>query len=73
MKFYFIVEDIYGAEFIKKLFQKKQGAGLFPGTLVDARRSPLGPKITRIIMAVFESRIADRVIILADADGEPID
>lgn len=74
MRFYFIVEDSYGVAFIKKIFQKKHNAGLFSGTLVDARRSPLGPKITRIIRAVrSKPKTVDRVIILADADGESID
>lgn len=75
MRFCFIVEDSYGVEFTKKLFQKKKhNAELFSGTLVNAQRSPLGPKITRIIRAVrSRPETVDRVIILADADGGSIE
>ena len=69
MKFFFLVEDTYGDEFIKQLFDKKLGEGLFSGKMTGARRSPIGPKLAKIIKTQDKDV---RIIILADADDKPI-
>ena len=71
MKFFFIVEDFYGARFIKEFFKKKLDEGLFSGTMIGAEYSPIGPKIARIIAGIAYR--ADRVIILADADDRQLE
>ena len=69
MRFFFLVEDTYGGEFIKRLFDKKLGEGLFSGKMTGARRSPIGPKLAKIIKTQDKDV---RIIILADADDKPI-
>lgn len=72
MRFYFIMEDQYGPPFIKKLFQKKRQENIFSGILVDARHIPVpSTKMDRIITSA--ESVADRIIILADADSAPLD
>ncbi len=36
MKYYFIVEDHFGPQFIKELFRKKSDEGIFFGRLINA-------------------------------------
>ena len=69
MRFFFLVEDTYGNEFIKRLFNKKRDEGLFSGKMTGARRSPIGPKLAKIIKTQDKDV---RIIILADADDRPI-
>ena len=69
MRFFFLVEDTYGNEFIKRLFNKKRDEGLFSGKMTGARRSPIGPKLAKIIKTQDKDV---RIIILADADDKPI-
>ena len=71
MKFYFIVGDDFGHSFIKTVFTEKAAKGLFPGRLENAKRLSIGPKLPRI--AKIATKVADRVIILMDAKGEPLD
>ena len=71
MKFYFIVEDHFGPQFIKTVFRKKSEEGLFPGTLINARRSPISTKLTRIVEISTER--TDHTIILMNADGQALD
>ncbi len=69
MKYYFIVEDDFGPQFIKALFRKKSDEGIFSGMLVKAKQYSIGPKMSRIAKAA--TRNADRIVILMDADGKP--
>lgn len=71
MKFYFLVEDSYGSGFITALFKKKSGEGRLSGKIVDARRCSIGNKLKRMVNAARLK--ADRVIILRDAEGLPLD
>lgn len=71
MKFYFLMEDRFGPQFIKTLFRKKSESGLFTGRIVKARRSSISTKLSRHVTAAQE--IADRIIILMDAEGKPLD
>jgi len=69
MRVYFIVEDHYGPPFVKSFVDKKSEQGTIPEIVVsDAKRIPLGPKLDRVIKSALTE--ADRVVILADADGK---
>ena len=71
MNFYFIVEDSFGPQFIQIFFRKKADMGLVAGNLIKARTVNLGHKLSRATK--IATGIADRVIILRDADGEPLE
>ena len=71
MKFYFIMEDRFGPQFIRIFFRKKADMGLIAGKLVKAHTVNLGHKLSRITQIALG--MADRVIILRDADGESLE
>ena len=48
MKYYFIVEDHFGPDFIKALFRKKSVEGILSGKLINAKQYQVGPKIDHI-------------------------
>ena len=70
MKLYFIVEDTFGKPFIRKFFSKKRDEGKFPGILVNSQQCHPGGKLRRMIRAATMD--ADRVVVMADADGKPL-
>ena len=71
MKFYFIVEGHFGPQFIKTVFQQKTKEGLFPGKLIEARRSTVSTKLARIVKIAPER--TDHTIILMNANGNSPD
>lgn len=68
MKFVFLVEDYFGRDFFKRFFSKKVAENVFSGQLKDSYTYNLGTKMGRIISANLGD--ADRVIVIADADGQ---
>ena len=68
MKFVFLTEDCFGRIFFKKFFSKKAEKNIFSGQLKRSRSCPPGSKMGRIISANSDN--ADRIIVIADADGK---
>lgn len=68
MRFVFLVEDSFGRIFFKKFFAKKAEENIFSGQLKRSYNYPPGSKMGRIISANSDN--ADRIIVIADADGK---
>ena len=71
MRFRMVVEDSFGPDFITRLFKKKVNEGLLVGRLVGVTPCLIGNKLRRKVNAAFLD--VERVIILMDADGQPLD
>lgn len=71
MRFRLVVEDSFGPDFITKLFNKKFNEGLLSGRLEGVTSCLIGNKLNRKVNAALLD--ADRVIVLMDADGQPLD
>ena len=66
----FFVEDSFGREFFKILFSKKLEENVLSGQITSIYVCPPGNKMSRLVTLNVDN--ADRIIIIADADGRDI-
>ena len=71
MRFSLVVEDSFGPDFIKKLFNKKFNEKLLSGRPVEVTSCLPGNKLGRKVNAAL--LYVDHVLILMDADGQSLD